>query len=84
VRSYSRKEWEESLTSAGFRLGAVTERRLPLDFSAWVERMRTPVAHVEAIRSLQKRIAAEVAAHFDIRSDGSFTLDTIVIEAWTG
>ena len=81
VRSYSRKEWEEALRAAGFRPGAAIERRVVLDFASWVTRMRTPSAHVEAIRSLQTRMSSEVAAHFAIQPDGSFTLDTMTIEA---
>jgi len=81
VRNYTRKEWEQALRAAGFRPGEVTLRRLPLDFAAWVTRMRTPEIHVQAIRSLQRRMSAEVTAHFDIQPDGSFTLDTMTIEA---
>ena len=81
VRNYSREEWEQALIAAGFNPGAVTERRLPLEFSTWIERMRTRGSHVAAIRSLQRLVSSEVAAHFDIRADGSFTLDTIAIEA---
>jgi SAM-dependent methyltransferase len=81
VRNYSRAEWEQALQAAGFRPGEVTLRRLPLDFTAWVERMRAPEIHVQAIRSLQGRMSAEVVAHFDIQPDGSFTLDTMTIEA---
>jgi len=81
VRNYTRAEWEQALQAAGFRLGEVTLRRLPLDFAAWVARMRTPEIHVQAIRSLQGRMSSEVTAHFDIQPDGSFTLDTMTIEA---
>ena len=76
-----RAEWEQALQAAGFRPGEVTLRRLPLDFAAWVARMRTPEIHVQAIRSLQGRMSSEVIAHFDIQPDGSFTLDTMTIEA---
>jgi SAM-dependent methyltransferase len=81
VRNYSRAEWQQAVTEAGFVPGAVTERRLPLDFGAWVERMATPELHVRAIRSLQSGMAAEVIEHFDVREDGSFTLDTMTLEA---
>ena len=43
--------------------------------------MRTPEIHVAAIRSLEQRMSADVVAHFDIREDGSFTLDAMTIEA---
>jgi SAM-dependent methyltransferase len=81
VRDYSRAEWERTLIDAGFRPGAVTERRLPLDFGAWVQRMRTPDVHVQAIRSLGRAMSSRVIEHFAIQDDGSFTLDTMTIEA---
>ena len=81
VRNYSRAEWQRAVVDAGFELGALTQRRLPLAFGAWVERMGTPELHVRAIRSLQARMSAEVTAHFEIREDGSFTLDTMTLDA---
>jgi SAM-dependent methyltransferase len=81
VRDYSRAEWERALGAAGFRASAFTPRRLPLDFASWIARMRTPEAHAAAILSLQRAISAEIAAHFDVRPDGSFTLDVMTIEA---
>ena len=84
VRNYTRAEWEHGLREAGFRLGTASLHRVPLDFTSWVQRMRTPEIHIAAIRSLEQRMAAEVTAHFDIREDGSFTLDTMTIEAEAG
>jgi ubiquinone/menaquinone biosynthesis C-methylase UbiE len=81
VRDYSSAEWSKALEEAGFRSGDATLRRLPLEFAAWVQRMRTPDTHVAAIRSLQGCVAAEVTSHFDIRADGSFSLDVMTIEA---
>ncbi len=81
VRSRSVEEWQAALAGAGFAPGAVTRRRLRLEFASWVERMGTPEAHVRAIRSLQGLVAKEVAAHFAVEADGSFLLDTMTIEA---
>src|SRR5262249_14443311 len=81
VRDYSRAEWEQALREAGFQPGDPMLRRLPLDFAAWVQRMRTPESHVAAIRSLQGCASSEVTSHFDIRADGSFSLDVMTIEA---
>ena len=69
------------LRDAGFRPGAVTLRRLPLDFALWCARMRVSPEMAQAIRSVQSKMAGDVIRHFDIRSDGSFTLDVAVIEA---
>lgn len=81
LRNYSEAEWRQALTEAGFTPGQPTRRRLRLDFKAWVERMRTPTLHVEAIRSLQARMPAEVVRHFAVEADGSFTLDTVTLAA---
>lgn len=81
VRDYSVDEWKAMLTRAGFRPGAVTLRRLPLDFAAWIQRMNTPPALAHAIRLVQTQMAADVARHFDIKADGSFTIDVATIEA---
>ena len=81
VRDYSPAEWHRALVAAGFSPGGTTPRRLRLDFASWVERMRTPALHVEAIRSLQAAMAAEVADHFAIEADGSFTIDTLTMLA---
>ncbi len=81
VRNYSIAEWQQALSRAGFAPGEVTRRRLRLDFASWVARMQTPEIHVQAIRSLQQRMSAEVARHFEIESDGSFTIDTMTMLA---
>jgi SAM-dependent methyltransferase len=81
VRDYSVAEWRQALTRAGFAPGAVTERRLRLDFASWIARMETPPIQRDAIRALQQVMAKDVVEHFAIESDGSFTIDTAVIEA---
>jgi ubiquinone/menaquinone biosynthesis C-methylase UbiE len=81
VRNYSCAEWRSAVAAAGFTPAAATERRLRLDFASWVERMGTPEIHRQAIRSLQSRMPAEVLSHFAIEADGSFTLDTMTLEA---
>lgn len=81
VRDYTVEEWTQALAEAGFAVGAVTRRRLHLEFASWVARMRTPETHVQAIRSLHGRMAREVIEHFSVEPDGSFMLDTATIEA---
>jgi ubiquinone/menaquinone biosynthesis C-methylase UbiE len=79
ARNYSVEEWQRAASAAGFLPGAVFRFRVRLEFAAWVKRIKTPEAHVHAIRSLQVRAGEEVAGHFDIESDGSFTLDTMLL-----
>ena len=81
VRDYSVPEWLAMLAEAGFTVDKVTHGRLRMDFAAWIARMQTPEPHVAAIRSLQASAPDEVAHHFGIAPDGSFWLDTVLIEA---
>lgn len=80
-RDYSRAEWEARLAAAGFAVEAATPRRLRLEFASWVARIRTPELHVAAIRALQAGASADVARHFEIEPDGTFTLDTLTLVA---
>jgi SAM-dependent methyltransferase len=84
VRDYSEAEWRRALKGAGFSPGAPTLRRLRLDFATWVARMRTPEPEIQAIRALQQRMPKEVADYLELEADGSFTIDTMVIEALAG
>jgi ubiquinone/menaquinone biosynthesis C-methylase UbiE len=81
IRNYTASEWEAALARAGFRVRNTRIRRLRLDYSTWVKRMRTQEAHRVAIRSLQQNASTETAAYYGIEPDGSFTLDTLQIEA---
>jgi len=81
VRNASVAEWRSRLDDAGFAVDAVTNYRLRLEFSSWVERMKTPQSHVAAIRSLQGRAGPDVVDYFSIEADGSFTVDTTLIVA---
>jgi len=52
-----------------------------MDFADWTARMRTTPDRTSAIRALQALASSEVASHFAIEQDGSFTIDTILLEA---
>ena len=80
VRDYSESEWRAMLEQAGFAIIAVTRGRLRMNFADWTTRMRTTPDRAAAIRTLQALASSEVASHFEIEGDGSFTIDTIVIE----
>jgi ubiquinone/menaquinone biosynthesis C-methylase UbiE len=75
------QEWQAALAEAGFRPGNLARFKVPLDFAAWVSRMKTPDTHIAAIRSLQSRAAKEVADYFGFEADGSFILDTMLLTA---
>jgi ubiquinone/menaquinone biosynthesis C-methylase UbiE len=81
VRDYSEAEWRAMLAEAGFAITAIIRGRLRMDFAEWTGRMRTTPDRAAAIRTLQGLASSEVARHFEIEQDGSFTIDTILIEA---
>lgn len=81
VRNYSLPEWRAALQSAELTPGTERAYRMRLDFSAWIARMNTQALHAQAIRSLQDQMAEDVRRHFEIEADGSFTIDTMFLEA---
>lgn len=81
VRDYSPGEWSTLFTESGLMITALQQDRLTLEFTSWVTRMRTPEALVTAIRAYQESASAEVKRYFDLQDDGSFSSDTIFIEA---
>ena len=83
VRDYSRAEWHEALCAAGFKPLMPIMGQLRLEFARWVARIGTPPLRIDAIRDLQSRMPDEVRRRFELAADGSFTLDTIWIEAET-
>jgi len=81
VRNASVREWQTTLAAVGFAVDDVVAYKLRLEFGSWIARMRTPDAHVTAIRSLHDRASSEVKDYFQIGDDGSFTVDTVLIVA---
>ena len=81
VRSYSIAEWMEMLRGAGFAPKEPKLHRLHLEFATWVARMATPETNVRAIRALQASMPRNVAEYYELEADGSFTFDTMTIEA---
>jgi ubiquinone/menaquinone biosynthesis C-methylase UbiE len=81
VRDYSVSNWNSMLVEAGFQLDSHSTWKLPLDFKAWIERMKTPLLLVDAIQALMRSAPQEVRNHFQIAQDGSFVVESILIEA---
>lgn len=79
VRDYSSAEWLRLASDAGLRIAGIEHDRLHLEFSSWVERMRTPAVLINAIRQLQNAMPREVHQHFNILTEGSFTVDTVFL-----
>jgi SAM-dependent methyltransferase len=80
VRDRSRAEWEDAAARAGLLAGAVTQFRVPLDFTTWIARMRTPPVMATAIRALQAAVSDAARRHFAVREDGSFSIDVTLFE----
>lgn len=80
VRNYTLAEWSDRLARTGLAVKAMRTWRLDLEFESWIARMRTPPVFVAAIKALQQAAPDEVRQHFAIRDDGSFTIDTMMIE----
>lgn len=81
VRDYSPSEWARLVGEAGLAVTACTRQRLRLEFTSWVERMRTPDVMRQAIRALQLSVGDEVREYFEIDAEGSFSTDVLVLWA---
>ena len=81
VRDRTAREWRDGLAAAGLRPRPPTMARLRLAFDPWIARIGTPAANARAIRALQAGAAPEIAAHFALEPDGTFTIDTMMLEA---
>jgi ubiquinone/menaquinone biosynthesis C-methylase UbiE len=81
VRDYSAAEWLRQVSEAGLHMRSTARQRLRLDYTSWVERMRTPEVMRAAIVQLQQSMGNEVREYFEIEADGSFSTDVIVLMA---
>lgn len=83
VRDYSVAEWTKQLGESGLIVTKYHKQKLRLEFSSWIERMRTPLVFRDAILALQQALGQEVRDYFEIDQQGSFTTDVLVIWAMT-
>lgn len=74
VRDYSEAQWLAMFQQAGFEVEIVYRWDLRLDFESWIARMKTPPAHVTAIRSLLNDAPSEVREWLRVEVDYAFTL----------
>jgi hypothetical protein len=76
VRDRTVREWRALLSEAGFE--RIVQHRWPLrlQFARWTQRMRTPPARVQMIRTVQLEAPAEVRRALAFEPDGSFTVHT--------
>ncbi|TSH90187.1 class I SAM-dependent methyltransferase [Verticiella sediminum] len=76
VRDYSDREWRAMLADAGYAVLDEQSWPVRLEFASWVQRIRTPMANVSMIRTLQQGASSEVSAALAYEEDGSFTMRT--------
>ncbi|WP_407311327.1 class I SAM-dependent methyltransferase [Pseudomonas sp. nanlin1] len=81
VRDYSAGEWLRQVNEAGLQVRSHSRQRLHLEYTSWVERMRTPEVMRAAIRQLQRAMGAEVRDYYQIDEHGSFSTDVLVLWA---
>ena len=81
VRNYTAAQWIGALARAGFTAQSLTARKLRMEFDVWTARTKTADVFVAALRALQSQASPAVRDHFGIDPQGSFDLDTLVIEA---
>lgn len=79
VRDYSESEWLDHCRAAGLDCEVHQRWRLPIHFSAWVARMRTPDDRVAAIHALMAAAPSEVREGYAVAEDGSFELDALML-----
>lgn len=81
VRDYPLGELVKFITESGFMIEKSYCYRLYLQFDSWVKRMRTPDYLVKAISAYQVSASQETQRYFELQADGSFSSDTILVEA---
>jgi SAM-dependent methyltransferase len=80
VRNYTLAQWHGMLAGAGFGPASTRCYRIGLQFQSWIERMNTPAVNVAALRALQSIAPEGVVRHFELQSDGSFSVDSMLMQ----
>jgi len=81
IRDYSTQEWLTLFREAGFTATLRRQWSVLIEFSSWIERMRTSPERVAAIHAVWSAAPDEVRAFFEVQPDGSFTLQKILVAA---
>lgn len=81
VRNYSIAEWTRQLVAAGLQIDAGEQWKLPLEFQAWVTRIKTPEDRVAVIRGLLQGAPQEVRDYLALQADCSFSIDVAMFAA---
>ena len=81
VRDHSAAQWLEMLAAAGFAAETAWRFPVPIEFTSWVERIRTPEAHLPALRSLLAAAPLEVRAALAVDEAQNFVIQGAIFVA---
>ena len=84
VRDHPANQWLAMMDSAGFGAEVVFNWSLYLDFTTWVERMRTPAENVAMMRQLFDGAPAEVRSALRVEKDHSFCFECAILRGTVG
>jgi SAM-dependent methyltransferase len=75
-RNLKASQWRDLIRQSGFEMVTEDAWPLPLEFDAWVTRMRTSGPRTAMIRTVLAEAPAEVRQRLNVQPDSSFTLQT--------
>jgi ubiquinone/menaquinone biosynthesis C-methylase UbiE len=74
VRDYTVAEWKHLLNQSGFVVRDEQSYRVPVEFTSWVKRMRTPESSIDVIRKLLTNAPPKFKMHMELDGDNNFCL----------
>lgn len=84
VRNRAAPELLAALAGAGWTATAIAGRKMRMEFDSWTARTRTPEVCRAALLHLQGGASAPVRSYFAVGQDGSFDLDSMLVEVKPG
>lgn len=84
VRNATAAELLTALATSGWTATALAARKMRMEFDSWTARTRTPAVRRAALEDVQANASAPVRNYFAIGPDGSFDLDSLLVETAPG
>ncbi len=81
IRDYRLSEWFSMLGQQGFAVEAFNRWKLYSEFDAWVARINTSVARIDALKTLMDELPEEVCQYFQLTKQRTFSIDAAYILA---
>ena len=75
VRNYRESEWRGVLADEGFSEATSHRWKLPMEFDAWVARIGTSTARIEALKTVFDELPVEAREYFSVDGNRSFAID---------